>query len=244
LATTLREYANKIMLRYRFRVFLPGRVPRGCSVVIDLDRLFEKQNRKLNVIFDIGANVGQTAKWLGNVFPGAFIHSFEPVAGTFEVLRENVQNWERVTPHNLAIGATSGKIRMEINQQSSEWSRVADGDSEAAGGPFEECEMKTVRDVCETLALSGVDLLKIDAEGHEIHVLNGARELLERGEIASVYAEVDFAPDGAHGNFFEIHDFLVNHQFNLYGLYDYSRWQGAPAHAFCNGLWLHSSLWR
>jgi hypothetical protein len=188
-----------MMFRYRFRAFLPGRVPRGCSLPIDLARLFEKQNRQLNVIFDIGANVGQTAKWLGNVFPEAFIHSFEPVVGTFDRLCANVRNLKRVTPHNLAIGATSGKIRM--------------------------------------------DLLKIDAEGHEIHVLNGARELFERGKIASVYAEVDFAPDGAHGDFFELHEFLASHQFNFYALYDYSSWKSAPAHAFCNGLWVHSSLW-
>jgi FkbM family methyltransferase len=243
LATTLREYAHKIMFRYRFRAFLPGRVPRGCSLVMDLARLFEKENRKLEVIFDVGANVGQTAKLLANVFPGAFIHSFEPVAGTFEVLRENVRDLKRVTPHNLAIGATSGTCQMEINEQS-EWNRVAQGDSRADGGSYEECEMKTVQDVCETLGLSGVDLLKIDAEGHEIHVLNGARERFERGEIASVFAEVDFAPDGAHGNFFELHEFLESHQFHFYALYDYSRWQGAPAHAFCNGLWVHSSLWR
>jgi FkbM family methyltransferase len=238
----LREYARKIMFRYRFRAFLPGRVPRGCSLPIDLARLFEKQNRQLNVIFDVGANVGQTARWLGNVFPEAFIHSFEPVAGTFAALRTNLRNLKRVTPHNLAIGATSGKIRMEINEQS-EWNRVAQGDSRAAGGLFEECEMKTVQDVCETLALSGVDLLKIDVEGHEIHVLNGARELFARGGIASVYAEVDFAPDGAHGNFFELHELLASHQFNFYALYDYSSWQSAPAHAFCNDLWVHSSLW-
>jgi FkbM family methyltransferase len=231
------------MFHHRFRAFLPARIPRGCSLEIDLARLFEKQSRQLAVIFDVGANVGQTAKRLANVFPEALIHSFEPVAGTFENLCTNVRGLKQVTPHKLAIGATSGNARMEICELS-EWNRVIQDDSRSIEGAFEECEIMTVVDVCKALNLSGVDLLKVDVEGYETQVLNGARELFERGKIASVYAEVDFAPDGRHGKFVELQEFLTNQGFNFYALYDYSDWQGAPAHAFCNGLWVHSSLWR
>jgi len=103
--------------------------------------------------------------------------------------------------------------------------------------------MKTLQEVCAELNCA-VDLLKIDVEGHEIEVLNGAKPLFEQGKIASVFAEVDFSRGGKHGSFFEINELLVgSYGFIFYALYDYSGWQGRPADLFCNGLWVHSSLW-
>lgn len=124
----MKDFARRLMFRHRFRAFLPGRVPRGCLLEIDLVRLFEIQHRQLRVIFDVGANVGQTAKQFSRFFPVASIHSFEPVAGTFDALRTNVQRLKNVTPHKLAIGAKEGKVRMEILPQS-EWNRVVRDDS-------------------------------------------------------------------------------------------------------------------
>lgn len=239
----LREYAHRIMFERRCRLFLPGRVPKGCSLAIDLSRLFESRERQLKVVLDVGANIGQTARSFANVFPDASIHSFEPVPETFGLLRRNVCSLKNVTTHNFAIGATSGTVLMEIMEQSA-WNRVAEPGVERSGRQVEKCEIRTLQDVSEALKLSGVDLLKIDVEGHELNVLAGARELFERGEILSVYAEVDFVEQGRHGGFFRLHDFLSRQDFCVYAFYDYSAWESSATESFCNCLWVHSSLWR
>jgi trans-aconitate methyltransferase len=52
-------------------------LPFGEDMFVDLQRLFDKNEVK--VVFDVGANVGQSCiQYLQN-FPVAKIHSFEPI---------------------------------------------------------------------------------------------------------------------------------------------------------------------
>ncbi|MBK8065072.1 MAG: FkbM family methyltransferase [Betaproteobacteria bacterium] len=43
------------------------------------------------VVFDIGANIGVTARYLAQRFPHAEIHGFEPIPANVEVLRANAE---------------------------------------------------------------------------------------------------------------------------------------------------------
>ena len=63
------------------------------------------------------------------------------------------------------------------------------------------------------------DLLKIDAEGYERFMLNGASEMLSKGSINFVVADHDFIrrPIGPHGDFFEIFAILAPLGFNTIG---------------------------
>ena len=237
----IRDFANRLMFRHRFELFRPSRFPRGRSLEIDLARLFERQHRQLEVILDVGANVGQTARRFSLRFPNASIHSFEPIAEAFDSLRKNVRSLGNVTPHNFALGDATGHVRMEIDPGDSERNRIVE--ESASRARFEECSIKTLDDVCAELSLSRIDFLKIDVEGYESHVLNGATRLFKRGQIASVYAEVDFLRKGLHANFFEIHEFFERNDFIFYALYDYSAWWNPASEAFSNGLWIHPTLW-
>jgi len=60
--------------------------------------------RGFRVLFDVGANVGQTAININGFFPGAEIHAFEPVENTHRILCRNVRRWPTVRPHRLAMG--------------------------------------------------------------------------------------------------------------------------------------------
>jgi FkbM family methyltransferase len=49
---------------------------------------------------------------------------------------------------------------------------------------FETAELTTVDEYCRLTGISSITLLKIDAEGHDLFVLRGAREMLCGGRIA------------------------------------------------------------
>jgi len=59
-------------------------IPHGQSVFYDIQRFSKK--KKLDTLFNIGANVGQTANGLVRYFPKSQIYCFEPVSMTFNIL--------------------------------------------------------------------------------------------------------------------------------------------------------------
>src|SRR4051812_36845319 len=62
-----------------------------------------------STIFDVGANVGQTALKFAIAFPEARIFCFEPVTSTLRKLGKNVQGFRSITCHQLALGAEAGE---------------------------------------------------------------------------------------------------------------------------------------
>jgi FkbM family methyltransferase len=49
--------------------------------------------------------------------------------------------------------------------------------------------VRTIDDFCAEQAIAEIDLLKIDTEGYDLQVLEGARSLLTRGRVRFVYSE-------------------------------------------------------
>jgi hypothetical protein len=66
----------------------PEGFPSGLSLAYDLKRILG--DVPVNTIFDVGANIGQTALYFNKHFPGADIYSFEPVKATFNTLKNTV----------------------------------------------------------------------------------------------------------------------------------------------------------
>ena len=67
-------------------------VPHGHSCWYDIQRF--ASTRELGVIFDVGANVGQTARRLIKYFPNACIYCFEPSSDSYKKLHA-VYGWRR-----------------------------------------------------------------------------------------------------------------------------------------------------
>jgi hypothetical protein len=69
----------------------------------------------------------------------------------------------------------------------------------------------TLDEFCRQRAIAAIDLLKIDTEGYEVPVLEGARDLLKSGSIRAVLAECEFQENASepHGDFFKIAELLM-----------------------------------
>lgn len=132
---------------------------------------------------DVGANVGFLTVLLAKlVGPAGRVHAFEPWPGNLELLRANL--WRHacgnVTVHAAAALNRAGTISL---------TRDGAGDSgthvDLAGGGTFDAEATTLDDAVPTERL---DVLKIDVEGAEPLVVEGAAGLLARspGAIAIV----------------------------------------------------------
>ena len=73
---------------------------------------------EVGVVFDVGANVGQTARHYRQIFPNAKIHSFEPFESTFRTLSENCRGDGRIATYQLAVTDFSGSRTFFFNEDS------------------------------------------------------------------------------------------------------------------------------
>lgn len=163
------------------------------------------------VVFDVGANVGQTVERIRRAFATTRIVAFEPVPSTFARLVDNVGGIDGVDPVNAAVGAHVGEITITDTPAMSYSTLNTVNTAARPGDPTVSVAMTTVDVHMEQEGIAALDVLKIDTEGHELPVLQGARRALESGSIRFVLAECDFARSERepHALFFELFEHLT-----------------------------------
>lgn len=144
------------------------------------------QNRKIDLLIDVGANSGQFGESLrADGYRGRII-SFEPIAAEFEALSRKAArdgNWE---VHRCALGAASGTATLQVSRLSV-FSSMLDlagsarlHDDRMAVDHVEEVPVRTLDEVAARL--TGRMLVKIDTQGYEKQVLDGGRQTLPKLE--------------------------------------------------------------
>jgi FkbM family methyltransferase len=142
---------------------------------------------QVNLVFDIGANRGQFGRSLrSSGFRGRIV-SFEPLSAAREMLLEASRNdplWE-IAPR-AAIGGQDGEIELHVagNSESSSVLNMLDNHLKAApDSAYIGAEKSPLRRL-DTLAAQYVHsdsilFMKIDTQGYEAQVLQGAPSQLE-----------------------------------------------------------------
>lgn len=196
-------------------VFVYRTPPRGTDLQSDI-RVALKHFDPV-VVFDVGANVGQsTAQYLAQ-FAKAQIHAFEPVAATANELKKRFGGHPRVVIAQTALGDCNGDAFMEIAEQS-----VASHIS--ANGVGEKVGIVTLDDYCSAAKVDRIGFLKIDTEGNDLAVLQGAENCLRNQEVDMIQVEAGMSPDNErHVRFEDIKEFLENRGYRLFALYEQVR---------------------
>ncbi len=150
-------------------------------------------------VLDIGANIGQYATALRSSGYRGDIVSCEPLSDAYEHLRRRAERDPRWETVRTAVGDQSGSIEINVsaNSYSSSLLPMTHAHSDAApGSAFVAVETVPVTTVAELVGARTIDpartLLKIDTQGYEAPVLDGAGDLI--GRFAAVSLELSFVP--------------------------------------------------
>ena len=153
----------------------------------------------LGTALDIGANIGQYGAALrASGFRGRII-SCEPLSDAYPHLQKRASSDQSWTTLNTAVGTEPGELEINVsaNSYSSSILPMTDAHSLAApGSAYVRAEKVPVTTVADIVTEHRVDprktLLKVDTQGYEAQVLDGAGAML--GEFAAVQLELSMVP--------------------------------------------------
>lgn len=148
-------------------------------------------------IFDIGANIGCHTFHLATlVAPFGNVIAFEPTSYAFEKLDRNLKlnRFENVTLERLAL--SNGSIEKQKISFRSSWGI----DSEVYSTQQETVDFVTVDDYLALHSLTQIDFIKLDVDGFELRVIQGALRTLRKYQpmILMELAPAYLSATGAH----------------------------------------------
>lgn len=142
-------------------------------------------------IVDVGAHIGIYTLLLADMFSAGLC--FEPAPDTFSILTKNLalNELKSFLPRQQAVSSRVGRGTLVSDRPYSGVATLSDGT--APGEVGWDVDMTTVD--ASLPADMEVHLLKIDVEGHEAEVLEGATQTLGRNPRALVLFERHSAPE-------------------------------------------------
>lgn len=173
-----------------------------------------------HTIFDVGANVGEYSKILRAHFPAAQIYAFEPHPKTFLKLSENAKS---IDVHAVHTGLGGKKSILKLyDYAGNEGSTHASLDEKVFSDMYQkeyesfDVNINTVDDFCKENNIEKIYFLKIDVEGLEFQVLQGAQKMLNEKRIQ--YIQFEFNSNNAYSKT-NMNDFIQYLKgYNLYRL--------------------------
>lgn len=154
----------------------------------------------VNLVLDVGANAGQFAQTLRRSGYAGQIVSFEPLSTAYMELQQASRKdrmWE-IAPR-AAIGDRDGDIDIHISGNSVSSSVLGMIDLHASAAPsskyvgVERAPLRRLDAIArDYLSADAISFLKIDTQGYEDRVLDGAAGLLDR--IVGIQVELSFLP--------------------------------------------------
>ena len=187
----IKNQANKI--GWEIRRYHPA--------ISEIPRMYQSLvYHKIDLVLDVGANVGQYGMLLRRLGYSDRIVSFEPLSSAYSQLKaaSNKDSLWSVAPRS-AIGNENSQITINIsaNSKSSSVLNILDSHVNAASNSAYIDSEKVKLNRLDTIALDYLEdansvFLKIDVQGFEKQVLEGATDILPR--IKGIQTEMSLIP--------------------------------------------------
>ena len=232
---------KKIIKRiFRFFGLNISKIPQNFTDTEDYKKLnfndihISLTKKKNPIIFDIGANQGQSIIRFKKLFPNSEIHAFEPIEKEFSNLRSKFQNDNSIILNNFALGeneeekdfyiaTNTGNSSFYKLNPNTKWLEVRSKQFNIKPENFiseiKKIKIKTLDEYCKSNKITKIDILKIDSQGYEDKILLGASKILEKKIVKIIETELMFDDIyEKHLSFYDIEKYLIKNNFRLIAL--------------------------
>jgi FkbM family methyltransferase len=240
-----KHFVRRMLESAGYRVYHRDVLPYGIEYMHDIDRLGRIWNAPIRTFFDIGANIGQTSGLALSTFRDAQVFAFEPHPATFSKLVQCLGQHPRLAAYNVAISNASGNVPFFQYSSSTLNSLIPDAQYPSRKGVSPQeitVDCTTLDSFCSLYSIQTIDVLKVDTEGCDLLVLQGAQQLLSAGRVRFVYVEFnDMSPrtGSTGGALGPISDLMARFGFRFVATYpDYMEF-GDEMHVAANVLFVH-----
>jgi FkbM family methyltransferase len=173
-------------------------------------------------VFDVGANVGKWSAYLLDAADRAGrrdveLHAFEPCSGTFEQLSARLKGHplaDRVRLTRCAMSDKSGSAIMNVMADGEGKNSLQEVDGRRLARR-EEVPLRTVDEYCRQNGITQLSLMKIDTEGHDFLVLEGASGLLARKAISLAQFEYTIWWMYSRKHLKDVFDLVIPHGYKV-----------------------------
>lgn len=158
----------------------------------ELFRVYDEFLRPKMTIVDAGANIGLHSLFFSKrVGEEGKIYAFEPAKKIFRRMMDHIQNNQITNIEGLclALGAKQGSAEVVDNKEDT--SRTFLRSSLSNSGETPTAAVETLDAFAKVRGLERIDFLKMDVEGFESEILDGALGLLTRQAIKVIQIELD-----------------------------------------------------
>ena len=192
-----------LRLKRKFNAFFKIDIIKYPSGELDRRRKLLRHHN-IDVVLDVGANIGQYGSELRSMGYTGQIVSFEPTSGAYRKLAKLSKKDKGWKALNISLGNQEGDITINISKNSvsssilNDLPQLTESAPEAKFVESEVVQIKKLDDIVDDLDVKGKNIfLKIDTQGYEKMVLEGAKESLNF--IKGVQLEMSLIPtyDGA-----------------------------------------------
>jgi FkbM family methyltransferase len=180
--------------------------------------ILKDNNISLNTIVDVGANKGTWTRYAMNFFPKSNYILFEPQINLKDYM-EDLLKLNNVNCHFCGVGSKNEVANFTYVERDDSCSFVHNEDY-AISNNFkqEKLEIKTLN---STLGNNIPELIKIDAEGFDMKVLEGASDYIGKTEIFLV--EVGVASRKIENSIENVVLFFKENNYKLFEITDLNR---------------------
>lgn len=174
--------------------------------------------------------LGKHQNNLKKIFNNSLIYAFEPHPESYVTLSEAFSEYKDVHTFALALGKQNGQSDFYINTYSEtssllendEHSKEIWGEGAMNFAKIVKVKLSTLDLFLEENSIKAIDILKMNTQGTEYQILEGAFDTLKQNKVKMIYTEIIRLPTyKGQKNFYEIVKLLADSSFNLYGIYNH-----------------------
>lgn len=210
--------SNNFIYRVAKRLVFDHRGENNCEIDTNGEMLaLKKYLCENDVVFDVGANVGDWTKTVLGIIPNAKVYCFEPGRSTFSKLEQNIDS-KNVVFNNFGLGSANEEKAFYIFDNDSTVNSLYLRDELVDKNKVvtEKVAIKKLDDYCSDNKIQKIDFLKIDVEGNEMEVLKGAKRMLEENNIKIIQLEYGGTYIDAGILLKDVFDFFKDFSFSFY----------------------------